>query len=159
RSVDRGAFFLPSSRGMSSSNVAALLYHPTRAGKVYAAVGRGGDGAFLVSTDDGATWTVRSTVPKFHGGNSNDIVGEPQEHPRSTGNLIGLDRDASGAETLYVATFDDGVLRSTTDGSQWTSLGLAGHFLRSIAVVRSGSALAVYAASHGRGIWKWTPAS
>lgn len=159
RSVDRGVFFVPSSRGISSSNVAALLYHPTRAGKVYAAVGRGGDGAFLVSTDDGATWTVKSTVPKFHGGNSNDIVGEPQEHPRSTGNLIGLDRDASGAETLYVATFDEGVLRSTTDGSQWTSLGLAGHYLRSIAVVRSGGALAVYAASHGRGIWKWTPAS
>lgn len=59
-------------------------------------------------------------MPKFHGGNSGDLVGLPSgEHPRSTGALLGLDVDPAGAEVLYAATFRQGLMRSTDDGASW----------------------------------------
>ncbi len=167
RSTNAGASFAPSNIGVPRSElraVAALLVHPTRKGVVYAAAGNGTVGAVLVSGDGGATWTLRSERPVFHGGNSFGLTGEPSEHPRSTGNLLALDIDPSGRESLYAATFADGVMRSTDDGATWTTIGLAPdaggpHYLRGLALVRSGADVAVYAASHGRGVWKWTSAS
>ena len=124
---------------------------------VYAAVGHGGsdqtDGGLLVSKDLGATWNftgTSGTQPNFCGIGSPDSPGPndnpadfdlPGDHPRSTGNLIAFDPTDSTGQTLYVATYKQGVLRSTNGGSTWTSLGLSGYYLRTLAISPDGSTL------------------
>ncbi len=112
--------------------VAAVTFARKNTNKAYAAVGtRAGGGGFLVSDDKGGAWKLVSTVPQFTGNNPRGDGGLPSEHPRSTGNLIALD-EANGF--VYVATYKDGVMRSKDDGATWDKLGLAGKFLRSIAI-------------------------
>jgi hypothetical protein len=77
--------------GRAQLEVAAFLFSPVVAGRVYAAVGDAGAGGGLLELDDsGATWRMLSTVPQFAGGNA-QTAGLPVEHPRSAGNLLAQD--------------------------------------------------------------------
>jgi hypothetical protein len=130
--------------------VASVAFSPIEVDTIYAAVGfRGKNGGFLASTDGGASWVVRSTVPQFSG-SSNTGGGLPTTHPRSTGSLIAVDPDRS---LIYVGTFDDGVMRSADGGRTWTRLGLAGTFIRSLVLDPSDPAL-LYAATYGERTWR-----
>jgi len=156
RSTDGGRSWHAVNAGVSGHvrmKVAAILYSPVAPGRVFAGVGDGATGGFLQSDDSGATWRVRSTVPHFHG-QTPKVTSLPQTHPRSTGNLIAQD-PITGA--IYVATFDQGVMRSDDGGVQWKKLGLQGHYLRSIALDPLVPDV-LYAASYGRGIYKSTDA-
>ncbi|MGH2768714.1 MAG: WD40/YVTN/BNR-like repeat-containing protein, partial [Actinomycetota bacterium] len=159
RSNDLGVSYQISNVGLTSGGalkIAALAYHPSIPGKVYAAAGHEGNvGGLFVSTDDGRSWTLRSEIPQFSGNNNTGVAGLPAPHPRSTGNLIAID-GASG--TIWVATFKDGVMRSTDDGATWATLGLAGKYLRSLALDPADPNVA-YAAAYGDGVWKTVSAS
>ena len=158
RSTDWGRTWRTSNLGMtnlSQFKVAALAFSPTNPDRVYAAVGhRGAGGGLLVSDDSGQTWNLRSNVPQFAGGNNGTVGGLPSEHPRSTGNLLAIDVAAS---FLYVATFDDGVMRSADDGQTWTRLGLEGIYLRSLAIDPA-NPNTLYASSYGAQVYKTTSA-
>ena len=132
RSTDYGRTWASANTGvrdLTDLKVASILFSPT--GEAYAAVGdRGVGGGLLVSSDAGKSWSLRSDVPRFSGGNTEGLP-LPVPHPRSTGTLLAVD-PARGM--LYAATFDSGVMRSADDGRTWTTLGLAGRFLRALAV-------------------------
>ena len=134
RSTDFGQTWTPANTGITGIDrlkVASLVFSETVPGEVYAAVGEEGhDGGLLVSADDGMSWSLRSTVPQFSG-STNLREPIPHLHPRSTGVLLAAD-GTNGF--LYAATFRDGVMRSADDGFTWTTIGLAGKFLRSIAI-------------------------
>lgn len=153
RSTDGGVTWRSSNQGLTARQqlaVASIVFHPTTPGKVYAAVGDAGrTGGLLVSMDGGRTWTLRSTVPLFAGGNAK-TAGMPAEHPRSTGNLLAVDA-ATGR--LYAATFKDGLMRSEDDGVTWTTLGLAGVHLRTLALDSLSSGV-LYAGSYGQGAFR-----
>lgn len=139
----------------SDYKVASIAFSKKTPNKVYAAVGnRGADGRFLVSTDGGESWEARSDVPHFSGGNTNAPDKLPNPHPRSTGNLIALD-ETNGF--IYVATYKDGVMRSSDDGRTWKTIGLEGKFLRSLARDDQNPDI-VYACAYGNGVWKTTDA-
>lgn len=133
--------------------VAAVTFSRRHAGTVYAGLGNRGQGStqggFAASTDGGASWALLSDVPLFAGGNDN-VGGLPPGQLRSTGNLIQLDED-NGA--IYVATFQDGVMRSRDGGHTWTVLGLQGTYLRGLALDPSGPEN-LYACPYGQGVWK-----
>jgi hypothetical protein len=152
RSADGGRTWVPASDGLSTQSelkVAAFAFSPTEPDTVFAAIGaRGADGGLAASTDNGRTWTFRSRVPQFSAGN-NDAAGLPTPHPRSTGNLLAAD-PAGGF--LYAATFDDGVMRSADGGLTWTTLGLAGRYLRSLALDPADPDV-LYAATYGDGVY------
>ena len=130
RSTDGGASWQAVNTGLVGRpqlEVAAFLFSPAVAGRVYAGVGDAGTGGGLLESDDsGATWRMLSTVPQFAGGNAK-TAGLPAEHPRSTGNLLAQD-PVSGS--IYAATFSQGVMRSDDGGATWTTLGLSGLPLR-----------------------------
>jgi photosystem II stability/assembly factor-like uncharacterized protein len=159
RSTDGGQSWSSANAGMSTRlqiQVASIAFSPTVVGKVYAAVGfQGTGGGLLVSTDDGRTWSLRSSVPQFSASINTDASGLPPRHPRSTGTLLQFD-DAEGF--IYAATFQDGVMRSDDDGDTWTTLGLAGEHLRSLAMDPADPHV-LYASAYGDGIWKTTTAS
>ena len=157
RSTDWGRTWSPANTGITVQahlKVAALAFSPTVPNKVYAAVGaRGTQGGLLVSTDGGTTWSLRSHVPRFSGGNNVD-AGLPTTHPRSTGNLLVVD-DERGL--LYAGTFDDGVMRSADDGHTWTTLDLSGKHVRSL-VFSAAEPDVLYASVYGDRIYKTTSA-
>lgn len=141
---------------LSRLKVAAFAWSRTQPGVVYAATGaKGAGGGLLRSSDGGVSWAVVSTVPQFSGGNNSGLGGLPATHPRSTGNLLVLD-EARGL--LYAATFDDGVMRSADGGATWTTLGLAGKYLRSI-VADPANPDVLYVAAYNDGVYKTTTAS
>ena len=98
RSTDWGASWQPSSSGLTDTSqfkVASIEFSPATPGRVYAAVGNAGSGGgLLVSDDAGQTWTLRSAVPQFAGGDTPGIAGLPPSHPRSTGHLLAIDPPA-----------------------------------------------------------------
>jgi hypothetical protein len=157
RSTDAGASWQAVNAGLtgrSQLEVSAFLFSPVVAGRVYAAVGDAGAGGGLLQSDDsGATWTMLSTVPQFAGGNAK-TAGLPAEHPRSTGNLIAQD-PVTGS--LYVATFKQGVLRSDDGGASWVPLGMAGLYLRALALDPAAPGV-LYAGSYGAGLYRTTDA-
>ena len=156
RSTDRGVTWKLSNDGLAtlgSLRISALTFSPTQRNKVYAATGRNGaEGGLYVSTDGGQSWTLRSSVPQFHADNT-PVPGAPAAGTRSVGRLLEI--DPSGV--LYAATYDDGVMRSTDDGYTWTTLGLAGSYLRSLAIDPQDPAI-VYAGTYGEGLWRSTDA-
>src|SRR6478752_898765 len=158
RSTDWGATWQPSSTGLadtSQAKVASIEFSPATPGRVYAAVGNAGSGGGLLESDDaGVTWTLRSAVPQFAGGDTPGITGLPPSHPRSTGNLLAIDSQG----TIYAATFAQGVLRSIDGGASWTSLGLAGQHLRSIAIDPDDAGVVVAAGYEG-GLFRTTDAA
>lgn len=159
RSTDWGRHWSTANAGLTATPqlaVAAIELSTTVPGLVYAGVGqRGAGGGLLVSTDDGASWTLRSTVPQFSGSNNDGVPGIPHTHPRSTGDLLAID-EARGF--LYAATFDQGVLRSSDDGVTWTVLGLAGSHLRGLAFDPSDPDV-LYVAAYNDGVYRTGSAS
>jgi hypothetical protein len=133
-STDGGTTWTTSNTGIQSLaqlQVATILYSTATPGLVYAGVGKRGTlGGLLVSQDGGDSWSLRSAVPQFSGGDNEGVNGVPHTHPRSTGTLLA--EDASGG-FLYAATFAQGVMRSADGGHTWTTLGLAGKHLRGLA--------------------------
>jgi hypothetical protein len=158
RSTDWGRTWSTANRGLwelPHRSVAALAFSPSTPGKAYAAVGwQGNGGGLFVSLDGGQSWERRSDIPQFSGANNAGITGVPGVHPRSTGNLLAVD-DTGGF--LYAATFNQGVMRSSDDGRTWTTLGLPGLFLRSLAWDPQSSGT-LYASAYGRRIYKTTSA-
>ena len=159
RSTDNGQTWTPQNAGIAGLNqlqVATIAFSPSVPGTIYAGVGAlGAGGGVFVSTDDGRTWTLRSSVPQFSGAPNTGVAGVPAPHPRSTGTLIQVD-GARGL--LYAATFDDGVMRSSDGGVGWTTLGLAGQHLRSLQIDPNDPNV-LYAATYGDGVWRTTTAS
>lgn len=159
RSSDSGRTWQTSNAGiesLSALKIASLAFSPSTPGTIYAGVGfQGTGGGLLVSTDDGRSWSLRSTTPQFSGGNNPAGGPLPSPHPRSTGRLIAID---PGSGLLYAATYDDGVMRSADGGTTWTALGLAGQYLRSLAMDPQNSDV-LYAATYGDAVWKTTTAS
>jgi hypothetical protein len=133
-STDGGATWTTSNTGIQSLfqlQVATILFSTSTPGLVYAGVGKkGAGGGLLVSQDGGHSWSLRSAVPQFSAGDNEGVKALPHTHPRSTGTLLA--EDASGG-FLYAATFNQGVMRSDDGGHTWTSLGLAGKYLRGLA--------------------------
>ncbi|MGH9246824.1 MAG: WD40/YVTN/BNR-like repeat-containing protein [Acidimicrobiales bacterium] len=131
RSVDAGRTWTASNRGLGQIWVAGLFVHQSDPNRIYAAVGRRAvEGGVYVSTDGGQSWALRSETPRFSGGNNPmRMPCNNGNHPRSTGRV--LIRDSSNGY-LYAATYHDGVMRSSDDGETWTTIGLAGSYLRSI---------------------------
>lgn len=150
--------------GLYRSDIGALLWSPSNAGlystqllsvscvrcsrvntnRVYAAHGKEGQLGGLARSDDGGkTFQIVSTLPQFSGGNNGwtalerpDIgfdmpVGIPTPHPRSTGDLIALDEEHG---YVYAGAFFSGVWRSQNFGASPTLIGLAGHFIRELAL-------------------------
>jgi hypothetical protein len=157
RSTDYAQTWVPTNTAIPDTRllqVASIAFSPSVPGTIYAGVGAQGDGGLLVSVDDGLTWKLRSSVPGFSGGVNTGVLGLPATHPRSTGTLIQID-GARGL--LYVATFDDGVMRSSDDGATWDALGLAGEHLRSLAIDPASPGV-LYASTYGDGVWKTTTA-
>ena len=158
RSTDDGTTWSAANAGvrsLSQLKVASIVFSPSTPGRVYAAVGdQGSGGALLVSTDDGRSWSPRSDVPRFSGGN-NDGTSLPDPHPRSTGTLLAVD---PSRQLLYAATFADGVMRSSDDGRTWTGIGLAGSYLRGIAIDPTNPDV-LYVAAYGEGVERTTDAS
>lgn len=157
RSTDGGATYAPSNLGLTGSGlkIAALAYDPGVPATVYAGTGeKGTSGGFYRSLDDGVTWELRSDVPRFSG-NHTDGVGIPENHPRPTGNLIAVD---PGSGAIWVATFKDGVMRSTDGGASWTTMGLVDAHLRTLALdpTRPG---VVYAGTYDDGVHQASPAT
>jgi photosystem II stability/assembly factor-like uncharacterized protein len=152
RSENGGVTWQSANAGLTARQqlaVASILFSPTVQNTVYAAVGDpGATGGLVVSEDGGKTWSLRSNVPRFAGGNAK-TAGMPAEHPRSTGNLLAL--DALGR--LYAATFKDGLMRSGDDGVTWTTLGLAGVHLRTLVLDPLNPGV-LYAGSYGQGAFK-----
>lgn len=123
-------------------------------GVVYACVGdaRNGGGGFLASTDNGYSWTLRSSAVQFAGNHAAAPL-PSGAWPRSTGNLLA--QDATNGY-LYAATYAGGVCRAATPdsgqqwGSSWTAMGPGGQgapsgpvYCRSLALSPDGTTLFV----------------
>ena len=158
RSTDFGENWTPANTGISGVDrltIASIVFAADVPGETYAAVGyEGADGGLLVSVDGGLSWSLRSTVPEFSG-SANQHEPIPHLNPRSTGALLAVDASRG---LLYAATFRDGVMRSADDGFTWTTLGLAGQFLRSIAIDPVDPDV-VYASAWGGHVFKTATAS
>ncbi|TMK77981.1 MAG: hypothetical protein E6G47_10420 [Actinobacteria bacterium] len=109
----------------------ATIKFASRSTNVYAGTGAGVSGnGFWLSTDNGQTWfkpAKGSTFPTFNGVNTDSL------NYRSTGKLIALDASVS-PPIIYAATYNKGVMRSTDNGISWSVIGLAGKYLRGIAI-------------------------
>lgn len=99
----------------------------TEAGNIYAGGGHAaGDGAFLLSTDGGCTWTQRSTSTVWWYGNSTPSPPRPTAHDSAKDRAVGdmLAQDPTGG-FLYSATGNMGVGRSGDFGVTWASISAA----------------------------------
>src|SRR5262249_45754188 len=134
RSTDWGTTWQPANTGLTDTSqrkIASIEFSPTVPGRVFAGAGNAGSGGGLLESDDGGrAWSVRPAAPPFGGGDTPTITGLPASRPRSTGHLLAIDPQG----TMYAATFSGGGKRSSDDGQTWTTLGLAGERLRSIAL-------------------------
>jgi hypothetical protein len=161
RSSDFGDHWLVSDTGLYGQywrDCASIQWSQLEAGTVYACVGGGNTsdgGGFLVSTDGGKSWGMRSTAVQFHGNHPSPPL--PTE-PRSTGNLLAQD---AANRILYVNTYDQGVYRSSDLGKTWTPIGLGGgattYYGRSLAIDPAHPST-LYAAMYQAGLWKTTNA-
>ena len=144
RSTNHGSTWVAANQGLTvgSLSVASLVFSPTVPGKVYAALGDNGPGGVEVSTDDGQTWTLRSSVPQFNGPN-------PYTAVRASGRRLAVASDG----TLYAATSNLGLMRSTDDGKTWTSIALSspGGAAPRVVVVSPIDPNLVYVANYGIG--------
>ena len=115
---------LEQSNRQSSSFIAFSRMGGTEAGNIYYGGGHAaGDGAFLVSTDGGCSFTQRSTTTVWWYGNATPSPPRPssvsQDRDRSVGTLLAQDA-ASGL--MYSATGNLGVARTADFGVTWTNL-------------------------------------
>ena len=164
RSTDAGANWSPSNLGLPSKPdlvIASIVFSSQTPGKVYMGAGRSSvppEGGLYVSTDGGLSWVKKGGAqsPKFSGGNNKSAPSLPAPHPRSTGNLIALD-ETPGDARIYAGSFQDGVLRSADDGDTWESVGLAGKYIRSIAIHPS-DVDTLYVSVYGEGVYVTTNA-
>ena len=159
RSTDFGATWTQVNTGVTGIDqlkVASVAFSPSVPGEIYAAVGdEGRNGGVLVSSNDGLTWELRSTVPQFSGGNNDGWPTLPPKHPRSTGHLFAFDPQR---DLVYTATFEQGVYRSADHGYTWTPLGASGRFLRGIAIDPADPDV-LYVAAYGEGVYKTVDAA
>jgi len=158
-STDGGSTWTTSNTGIATLGqlqIATVLFSSTTPGLVYAGAGKkGAGGGLLVSNDGGGSWSLRSAVPQFSGGDNEGIKALPHTHPRSTGTLLA--EDPSGGY-LYAATFDDGVMRSDDGGTNWVTLGLAGKYLRGLAIDPADPDT-LYVGTYNDGVYVTTTAS
>lgn len=161
RTTNCGRNWVTSNIGVNGASfkVATAVFsnNPQKSNTVYAGTGNvGSGGGFLVSTNAGQSWILKSTTPQFSGNGETDVPTLTGRWPRSTGNLIAVD-EAGSAKYLYAGTFQDGVMRSTDGGSTWTTVGLSNKFIRSI-VLDPNSPGTLYVAAYSNYIWKITTA-
>jgi photosystem II stability/assembly factor-like uncharacterized protein len=105
--------------------IAAVAPHPTKAGKLYMLSGTADAGnkqnyGFYTSDNNGESWTLLA---------KNVIPAKPQAaNPelRVYGRLIALDTVTGPQDTLYVASYDKGLFKSTDGGKTFAVTGLAG---------------------------------
>jgi hypothetical protein len=168
RTANFGDNWQPADYGLETQalqSFAFVAWSELEPGVVYAGGGHSaGDGAFLASTDGGATWLKRSQTPIWWYGNATPSPPRPSgtasDQDRSVGRMLA--QDAAGGN-LYSATASGGVMRSTDKGANWTTVGLSasGYWLRCIVVnPANGSELWVGAWDTGNGlggVWHYTP--
>src|SRR6185312_5774354 len=133
----------------------------TEANALYACVGlNGNSGGFLVSTNGGQSWAMRSTQVQFSGNTSNYPAPAPNDQARPTGNVLAQCGVVSGSPLMYAATYSGGVSRSRNNGNSWQSIGLSGgtHFGRSIAADPANSSN-VFVSMFGEGVYNATNAA
>lgn len=135
RTADFGDHWQLSQDGLSGTSwrcTAFVAWSQLEPGTVYAGVGKSGsDGGFLVSTDGGVSWSMRSTQVQFRGNAAGQQptgprpAAEPQDADRSVGDL--LVQDPTGG-FLYAATYNGGIARSSAAsppvGTSWAVAGL-----------------------------------
>ncbi|HEV7536983.1 MAG TPA: hypothetical protein VGP90_15180, partial [Acidimicrobiia bacterium] len=154
-STDGGTTWVPRSRNVSD-DVAAVAWSPSRPNVAYALAGSGtpGTGGVMVSTDGGVSWQMASTVPTGFANVTPASDGLPNPHPRSTGQLLGV--DAPGG-FLYAGTYKQGLMRAPLDADgrpgAWTTVALAPsggkpYFIRGIALDDADPSV-VYVATYG----------
>ncbi len=154
-SADYGRTWSPANGSFYNAQLlscASLEWSATVAGRAFACVGKqGAGGGFYRSDDYGKTWALLSTAVQFSG--SNNVSPLPVPHPRSTGRLLALD-EAGGY--IYVASYSDGVWRSTDGGSNWTRIGMTTHYTRGLRLDPT-NANTLYVCSYGAGSGLTTP--
>jgi hypothetical protein len=134
---------------------ACIVWSVTESNTLYAGVGNAGaSGGFLVSTNGGWSWSLRSATPQFAGNHAASPLPSGGQ-PRSTGNLI-----AQGGGNIFVATYSQGVYISGDNGNTWTNIGLSGgsYYARSLAIDPASSST-LYVAMYNSNIWKTTNAT
>ncbi len=152
-----GTSFAPRNAGatMEGDLLVATVKFASKSTNVYAGTGAGGSvNGFWLSTDNGQTWSKPAkgtTFPTFSGGNFDNLS------YRSTGKLIALDESVS-PPIIYVATYSKGVMRSTDNGVTWSVIGLAGKYLRGIAIDPK-NRNQLWVASYDDGVYVTTNAS
>jgi hypothetical protein len=152
-----GTRFSPRNQAATQSGdlSVATIKFATRSNAIYAGTGSGNSGSdFWTSLDGGQTWTKTgegSPQPNFSGINLDHF------NFRSTGNLLALDESQS-PPIIYAASYDEGVMRSSDGGNTWTVIGLAGKYLRGIAIDPNNPAI-VYVASYDDGVYVSTDAN
>jgi hypothetical protein len=126
-------------------------------GGLYTALTWGGGGSFLRSADRGATWTRISLKANTNVSGANlSMVKTGDSTIALGGNGMARGsgpRIAAKGTTLYLATNQNGLLRSTDRGATWTTVTAAGDSVGSVVIDAAGN---VYAASYAGGIWKST---
>jgi hypothetical protein len=125
--------------GTNWRECACIAWSQLEPSTIYACTGRGQDadpktnkpaysagGGFVVSTDGGNTWTLRSGAnnaePQFSGGDPSVPLPDYGGYPRSTGNLLVQQETASGNKYLYAASYSAGVYSSADLGVIWSPL-------------------------------------
>lgn len=129
-------------------SVAGIAFSNTEPAGAWACIGKQGNGGGLLhSSDSGKSWTFRSTIPQFSGGNNNDSP-LPVPHPRSTFVLRRCLDENNGY--MYFPTYSAGLWRTNNGGSSGSIVALSGHYLRAFALNRDDPTEG-WAASYGSG--------
>jgi hypothetical protein len=121
RSLDRGKTWRPANKGLGSNKIAAILWHPSTAGKAWVLT----DGGLYTSTDFGDNWS--RTGPDADADANGTYWLGGQEHPRPTGRLLAADDS-----NLWVATHTNGLRRTGDNGGTWSSEAFANDYVRCI---------------------------
>jgi hypothetical protein len=169
RSANFGDNWQPCDYGIETAarqSFAFVAWSEREPGVVYAGGGHSaGDGAFLASTDGGATWSQRSTTPIWWYGNGTPSPPRPSgtasDQDRSAGRMLAQD-PAGGF--LYSATGSGGVMRSADNGATWATIGLSssGYWPRCVVINPANSSelwVGAWDAGNGLGgVWHTTNA-